>query len=105
MEKSIELTFLYDIYGKLLTEKQRDIFELYYLSDLSLREIAENKNISYQAVRDSIKTSENMLKGFEDVVGMHKCKNRLNDVYELCVSERDLNQVKPIIISKLNELR
>lgn len=105
MEKNIELTFLYDIYGKLLTEKQREIFEQYYLSDLSLREIAENESVSYQAVRDSIKTSENMLKDFERIIGMHKFKNKLNDVYEICVSEISLDKAKPTIISKLNELR
>lgn len=105
MEKNIELTFLYDIYGSLLTEKQRDIFELYYISDLSLREIAENKKITYQAVRDSIKSSENELKELELKIGMHKFKNNLNDIYEICVSENNLNDVKSDIISKLNELR
>lgn len=105
MEKNIELTFLYDIYGKLLTDKQKEIFELYYLSDLSLREIAENKQISYQAVRDSIKSSENMLKEFELNIGMHCLKNKLNDIYEVCVSQKDLNASRVELISKLNELR
>ena len=45
MEENIEITLLYDIYGKLLTAKQQEIFESYYLYNLSLREIDENKNI------------------------------------------------------------
>ena len=43
MDKSVEFTMLYEIYGKLLTKKQQEIFEEYYLYNLSLREIAENK--------------------------------------------------------------
>ena len=67
MDKSVEFTMLYEIYGKLLTKKQQEIFEEYYLYNLSLREIAENKKISYQAVRDSIKSSEQTLTNFEKV--------------------------------------
>ena len=52
MEENIKFSMLYDIYGELLTKKQQDIFEEYYLYNLSLREIAKNKEISYQAVRD-----------------------------------------------------
>lgn len=104
MEKNIELTFLYDIYGRLLTEKQQEIFELYYLSDLSLREVAENKEISYQAVRDSIKSSETMLIEFENVVGMHKLKNKLNDIYDVCEKEEQKDKIKDIVVSKLKEI-
>ena len=65
MENNIKYTMLYDIYGKLLTSKQQAIFEEYYIYNLSLREIADNKKISYQAVRDSIKSSEKMLEEYE----------------------------------------
>ena len=66
MDENVLLTLLYDTYGKLLTKKQQEIFEEYFLFNLSLREIAQNRNISYQGVRDSIKTSENMLKLFDE---------------------------------------
>ncbi|MNP70312.1 putative DNA-binding protein [compost metagenome] len=91
MEKNIELTFLYDIYGKQLTQKQQEIFELYYLSDLSLREIAQNKGISYQAVRDSIKVSEGMLLDLENNIGMYKLKNKLNLIYHLFLNDNNLD--------------
>ena len=61
MEKHIEIGMLCDIYGKLLTQKQYDIINDYYNNDLSLSEIAENNNITRQAVRDIIKKGENKL--------------------------------------------
>lgn len=90
MDKSIEITLLYDIYGKLLTNKQQQIFEEYYLYNLSLREIAENRKISYQGVRDSIKSSENMLKNFEDKIHMLELLGRVEKAYNLC-DTKDLN--------------
>lgn len=91
MDKNLEFTLLYDIYGKLLTKKQQEIFEEYYLYNLSLREIAENKKISYQAVRDSIKSSENTLLIFEKVTKTLSLTERMKKAYELCDSE-DLNK-------------
>lgn len=91
MDKSVEFTMLYDIYGKLLTKKQQEIFEEYYLYNLSLREIAENKNISYQAVRDSIKTSEQALTNFEKVTHTLALIEKMEQAYNLCDSE-DLNK-------------
>ena len=92
MENSIKFTLLYDVYGKLLTKKQQDIFEEYYLYNLSLREIALNKKISYQAVRDSIKTSEEMLDEYENKVGMLKLKQKANKIEKICSKDNELNK-------------
>lgn len=94
MEESIEITILYDIYGKLLTLKQQGIFEEYYLYNLSLREIAQNRDISYQAVRDSIKSSEKMLKDFEKNIGMSNLKNKINTLYDTIKSENNIHVIK-----------
>ena len=83
MEENIKFSMLYDIYGELLTKKQQDIFEEYYLYNLSLREVALNKNISYQAVRDSIKTSEEMLEEYESKIGMLDLKNKVSKIEDL----------------------
>lgn len=93
MDKNVEFSMLYDIYGKLLTAKQQEIFEEYYLFNLSLREIAENKKISYQAVRDSIKSSETALKNFEKVTHTLELTKRVEGAYALCETE-DLNSVR-----------
>ena len=80
MENNIKYSMLYDIYGKLITQKQQSIFEEYYIYNLSLREIADNKKISYQAVRDSIKSSEKMLEEYESKIGMYSLKNKLSKI-------------------------
>lgn len=102
MDKSIEMTMLYDIYGKLLTIKQQQIFEEYYLYNLSLREIAENRKISYQGVRDSIKSSESMLKNFEDKIHMHDLLERVEMAYNLC-DTKDLNSKRDEIKKLLKD--
>ncbi len=66
MEKNVKLSMLLQIYGKLLTKTQYDFLDDYYNSDLSLSEIAENRNITRQAARDNIKKGENKLFEYEE---------------------------------------
>ena len=61
LAKDLNIALLLDFYGELLTEKQRDMIELYYDEDLSLGEIAETAKITRQGVRDSIKRGEQQL--------------------------------------------
>ncbi len=69
MPKNLEISYLLDFYGDVLTEKQRDVMEQYYNDDLSLAEIAENFGITRQGVRDSIKRGEGILLDLEEKVG------------------------------------
>ena len=66
MDKKVEISMLCDIYGKLLTKKQFEFINDYYNNDLSLSEIAENNNITRQAVRDIIKKGEGKLFEYEE---------------------------------------
>ena len=66
MEKNVEISMLCQLYGKLLTKKQYDFIDDYYNNDLSLSEIAENNNITRQAVRDIIKKGEKKLFKYEE---------------------------------------
>lgn len=66
MEKNVKISILCDLYGKLLTQKQFDFLNDYYNNDLSLSEIAENNQITRQAVRDIIKKGENKLFEYEE---------------------------------------
>ena len=102
MEEDIKYTMLYDIYGKLLTDKQQAIFEEYYLYNLSLREIAENKKISYQAVRDSIKNSKEMLDKYESIVGMSKLQADIKKIIDMCEKN---NIGKSQLLDLLKELK
>lgn len=60
------MSMLFDFYGDLLTDKQKELFDLYYNEDLSLSEIAEQAEISRQGVRDAIVRAETILRETED---------------------------------------
>ena len=64
--KDLKYLQLFDAYGALLTEHQRDICELYYMCDLSLTEIAEQKGISKQSVSDTLAKCRALFDGYED---------------------------------------
>lgn len=64
-EKNLEYLQLLDAYGGLLTEHQRDVCELYYMYDLSLTEIAEQKGVSKQSVSDTLAKSRALLDEYE----------------------------------------
>lgn len=66
MDEKVKISILCDLYGKLLTEKQYEFLNDYYNNDLSLSEIAENNEITRQAVRDIIKKGEKKLFKYEE---------------------------------------
>lgn len=66
MEEKVKISMLCQLYGKLLTRKQFEFIDDYYNNDLSLSEIAENRNITRQAVRDIIKKGEKKLFEYEE---------------------------------------
>ena len=66
MEEVIYLNELYDFYGSLLTDKQRDYFENYYFNNLSLGEMAENYGVSRNAIHKQLKIVEERLKYYEE---------------------------------------
>ena len=72
MEKNVEISVLCQLYGKALTDKQYEVLTDYYNNDLSLSEIAENNNITRQAVRDIIKKGENKLYELEENISLMK---------------------------------
>ena len=70
--QTFRMTMLYDFYGELLTDRQKEFYQLYYDDDLSLSEIAENYGISRQGVRDVIVRAENYMTEIEDKTGLVK---------------------------------
>ncbi|WP_439108493.1 putative DNA-binding protein [Alkalihalophilus lindianensis] len=65
LDKTLRMNYLFDFYQSLLTPKQRKYMSLYYLDDFSLGEIAEEFEVSRQAVYDNIKRTEAMLEEYE----------------------------------------
>lgn len=82
VSKNLEISLLYDFYGDMLTDKQRDVVELYYNNDLSLAEIAENAGITRQGVRDSIKRAESQLLEMEERLGLARRFYEMKDGFE-----------------------
>jgi predicted DNA-binding protein YlxM (UPF0122 family) len=66
----LQMTMLYDFYGDLLTDKQREYYDLYHNEDLSLSEIADNVGITRQGVHDIIVRAENTLLDTEQKTGL-----------------------------------
>lgn len=92
VEKKVEISMLWEIYKNILTEKQREYIDYYYNQDLSLSEIAENDDITRQAVRDIIKKGERKLFEYEE---------------KLLFMKRTINQEKQIenILINLNKIQ
>ena len=70
MEKFLEITYLFDFYQELLTEKQRSLIVQYFFEDLSLGELAEQHNVSRQSVFDTLKKAHNKLLDYEKKLGL-----------------------------------
>lgn len=68
--QAYRMALLYDFYGDMLTDRQREFFDLYYNEDLSLAEIAENSGITRQGVRDVIVRAEGIMQELEDKTGI-----------------------------------
>lgn len=70
--QTYRMTLLFDFYGDMLTDRQKEFYDLYYNEDLSLAEIAENYGISRQGVRDVIVRAEGIMTELEDKTGIIK---------------------------------
>lgn len=72
LDKLNRTNLLYDIYGSLLTERQREMMRLYYSFNLSLAEIAEERGVSRQAVHDLIQRALASIEDFEEKLGLYE---------------------------------
>ena len=89
MEKNVEISILSQIYKNTLTQKQFEILDEYYNNDFSLSEIAENHNITRQAVRDNIKSGENKLYDLENKLGIMKKMKEQEKIVKDVISKLD----------------
>ena len=90
LEDTTRINLLYDFYGNLLTEKQREYLELYYQDDLSLGEIADNDGISRQGVHDLVKRAVRALENAEERLGL---------VARFLVQEKELQRLRDLLSS------
>lgn len=77
---NIYISFLYDYYGVLLTEKQQEYFEDYYFNNLTLQEIADNNNVSKNAIHKSIKDINTKLEYYEEKLNLYKNSKKIKEL-------------------------
>lgn len=85
MDKILEQTLLYDFYGELLTEHQKQIYEDVVFGDYSLSEVAEEQGISRQGVHDLVKRCNKLLQEYE---------SRLHLVERFVAVKRQIEEMK-----------
>ena len=98
MEEFVYYNDLFDIYGELLTEKEQEAFKDYYQEDLSLSEIADNKNISRSAVQKMVKTVLEKLNYYEEKLHVLQNNKKLRNMLQY----QDVDKIKKEIDSLLN---
>ena len=103
MEKIVEQTLLYDFYGELLNEHQKNIYEDVVFNDLSLSEVADEYGISRQGVFDLIKRVNKSLSDYENKLHLvdkfRSTKSRVHDILKLSdeyIKDQDINKIQSI---------
>lgn len=103
-EKNLNIGYLLDFYGELLTDRKRSVMDMYYNEDLSLAEIAEEIGISRQGARDIIKKCEEELLFYEEKLGLvQKLRRVENSAFELLQSAKE-HSIPEHIKSQIEEL-
>ena len=97
MKDILEQSLLYDFYGELLTNHQKEVYEQFVLEDLSLSEIAESAGISRQGVHDMIKRCNKTLEGYEAKLHLVEkflsIRDKVQKMNELLEKEESENQL------------
>lgn len=99
MNKQDKLILLFDYYGDLLSESQRNYFESYYFDNLSLSEISENYSVSRNAISKDLKLVSEKLNIFEDKLGLIKKDDKLRKI----ISKVKDNDLKEKLLNILDE--
>lgn len=94
MDKYIYLNNLYDYYKELFTEKQRNYFEDYYFDNLSLSEVAENENVSRNAIHNQLKIMEKKLYEYEEKLKLYEKKSKITKILENKIDDELLDKIK-----------
>ena len=97
MEELVHYTLLYDIYGSLLTDKQKEYFEDYYFKNLSLSELASKYNISRNAIHKQIKETIKRLENYEANLRLAKKNEMLETIIETISDEEIKRKLQEVI--------
>lgn len=97
MEKNFYYVELFEIYKSLLTEKQKEVFEMHFLLDFSLSEISEEKGISRQNVNDAIKGAKKKLDELETLLKLKQKHDALKELEKNVTDNKTAEEIKRII--------
>ncbi len=99
LERRLELTRLYDLYGPVLTEKQRLVYEMHDLEDLSLFEIAQELDISRQGVSDQLRRARDRLEELESSLGFARRLDEMEGRIHRAIGviEREADRIPAIV--------
>lgn len=97
MKELVYYTMLYDIYGNLLTDKQKEYFEAYYFNNLSLSELASIYNISRNAIHKQLKETINKLENYESNLKLALKNEMLENIIEKTSDEELKRKIQEVI--------
>ena len=111
MEEILRQTLLYDFYGELLTEHQKQVYEDVVLNDYSLSEVAQSLSISRQGVHDMVKRSRRLLNEYEEKLHLVErfvdLRGKVGEIHKLTENEKDdpsMQKIGQIAAEILEEL-
>lgn len=102
--KTIRMNYLFDFYQALLTEKQRNYLQMFYLEDYSLSEIADTFNVSRQAVYDNIRRTGDLVEDYETKLGLYRNFEKRKDLYDQIKQHSDNVERVLSYIKQLEEI-
>ena len=112
MKKLLQITYLYDFYGQLLTKKQEKAIRKYYLEDLSLGEIADQEQVSRQSIHDTIKQAEKKLTTYEEKLRLvERFKEQEQELKSIIIQIQDIQKniqdpkIDPIILNIIKNMQ
>jgi predicted DNA-binding protein YlxM (UPF0122 family) len=97
MEEVLYFNELYDLYSGLLTDKQREYFEDYYFNNLSFSEMAENYEVSRNAIFKQIHIVTDKLEEYERILKLHEKRKKLEEIIKNCDNSELKNSLEELI--------
>lgn len=88
---------LYDIYGNLLTDKQKMYFEDYYFDNLSLKEISDNYNLSRNAIYNSLKETKEKLENFEKNLKINEKNKKIKEIINIIEDKKIKEELENLL--------
>ncbi len=97
MEDRDYIIMLYDYYGELFNDSEKENFEAYYFDNLSLGEISENEQKSRNAIHKSIKNVTNKLLEYEKILKLYKKSSQIKDLLKSIKEEDIKNKIEELL--------